>query len=35
MVSSAVDVPLKTITEQGKSVYFLEGNHEFDIGPFL
>ena len=22
----------KTITEQGKSVYFLEGNHEFDMG---
>ncbi len=25
----------KTITEQGKSVYFLEGNHEFDMGPFF
>lgn len=25
----------KAITEQGKSVYFLEGNHEFDMGPFF
>ena len=25
----------KTITEQGKSVYFLEGNHEFDMALSL
>ena len=25
----------KTMTEKGKSVYFLEGNHEFDMGPFF
>jgi UDP-2,3-diacylglucosamine hydrolase len=26
---------LKAITNEGKSVYFLEGNHEFDMGPFF
>lgn len=25
----------KAITGKGKSVYFLEGNHEFDMGPFF
>lgn len=25
----------KAITEKGKSVYFLEGNHEFDMGSFF
>jgi len=25
----------KAITARGKSVYFLEGNHEFDMGPFF
>jgi len=25
----------KSMTGQGKSVYFLEGNHEFDMGPFF
>ncbi|OPY66602.1 MAG: UDP-2,3-diacylglucosamine hydrolase [Syntrophorhabdus sp. PtaU1.Bin002] len=25
----------KDMTGQGKSVYFLEGNHEFDMGPFF
>ena len=31
---SIVDA-FKAITSKGKSVYFLEGNHEFDMGPFF
>lgn len=26
---------LKTLTGEGKSVYFVEGNHEFDMGSFF
>jgi UDP-2,3-diacylglucosamine hydrolase len=31
---SIVDT-FKAITDRGKSVYFVEGNHEFDMGPFF
>jgi UDP-2,3-diacylglucosamine hydrolase len=26
---------LRVLTRQGKSVYLIEGNHEFDMGPFF